>query len=33
MEDPVLTFVKFDLQILALSWLVLSYLIKIYQIL
>jgi hypothetical protein len=33
MEDAVLRFVKFDLQIVALSWLVLAYLFKIYQIL
>jgi hypothetical protein len=33
MEDSVLKFVKFDLQIFALSWLVLAYLFKIYQIL
>jgi len=33
MEDSFLRFVKFDLQIVALSWLVLAYLIKIYQIL
>src|SRR5512139_1304925 len=33
MEDPVLKFMKFDLQILALSWLALAYLFKIYQIL
>src|SRR5512143_708037 len=33
MEDAVLTFVKFDLQIVALSWLALAYLFKIYQIL
>ncbi len=33
MEDPVLDFVKFDLQIFALSWLALAYLFKIYQIL
>jgi len=32
MEDAVLTFVKFDLQIVALSWLALAYLLKIYQI-
>ena len=33
MEDSFLRFVKFDLQIVALSWLVLAYLFKIYQIL
>jgi nitrate reductase gamma subunit len=33
MEDSVLRFVKFDLQIIALSWLMLAYLVKIYQIL
>ncbi len=33
MEDSFLSFVKFDLQIIALSWLALAYLIKIYQIL
>ncbi len=33
MEDPVLAFVKFDLQIFALSWLGLAYLFKVYQIL
>ena len=33
MEDAVLKFVKFDLQIFALSWLMLAYLFKIYQIL
>ncbi len=33
MEDPVLNFVKFDLQIVALSWLALAYLFKVYQIL
>jgi hypothetical protein len=33
MEDPVLHFVKFNLQIFALSWLVLAYLYKVYQIL
>jgi hypothetical protein len=33
MEDAVLKFVKFDLQVIALSWLVLAYLFKIYQIL
>ncbi len=32
MEDSFLRFVKFDLQIVALSWLVLAYLFKIYQI-
>ncbi len=31
MEDAVLKFVKFDLQIFALSWLALAYLFKIYQ--
>ncbi len=33
MEDAVLRFVKFDLQMIALSWLVLAYLFKVYQIL
>ncbi len=33
MEDSFLRFVKFDLQIVALSWLVLAYVFKIYQIL
>ena len=33
MEDSFLRFVKFDLQIVALSWLALAYLFKIYQIL
>jgi nitrate reductase gamma subunit len=31
MEDPILTFVKFDLQIVALSWLALAYAFKVYQ--
>ena len=31
MEDPILRFVKFDLQIVALSWLALAYAFKVYQ--